>query len=428
MLLPVDIAPELYGPATALSFCGTRVALVQPLQRPPGQWQSLEIDGAPVWWRNRAGAVMPAWNFYGVCTALLLALKERNARDLNTPFSPERSVRVNGLLGRPTVNEAFALLAAVLCGLADGTEVWLDLGSEVLPPLLFLSHDCDNLLGNALWLQISRAARFLLPARAGAPDWRQIRWMLKGILRPRQGFADEIRGFMDLEEANGFFSRFYFLSGPSGRLGARASLAATLAVAREVRPPHEVGLHYNYDAWRDDAAMMRQARALREPLSVPVKAGRAHYWRLDPDVSPPLWEAAGIRLDESFGSDEVPLYRLGLAGVFPWFDLRADRECDLAECPLLFEDMALLEYWRQDALSSLLSEARHIAAVGGSLSLLFHPGYLANPEFQPDPSLYGRILSAMRSLGARQLTTEQILSTLGIGYEGRGEASADAAQ
>jgi hypothetical protein len=234
--------------------------------------------------------------------------------------------------------------------------------------------------------------------------------MVKGLTMPSAGFADEIEAYMTAEEAVGFFSRFYFLNGMGGRFGARLSTARTAEVALKVRAPHETGLHYNYDTWQDDSAFRQQARALGDALNRSFETGRAHYFRLEAQASPRIWEQNGIRFDESFGCGEFPLYRLGIAGVFPWFDLRADRMLDLLECPLIFMDSAITDRWPTDALEGFSGFVKHVAAVGGSISTLFHPGLLANREFQNDPTFYSRMLVEMRRLGARQLTTEQLLS------------------
>jgi hypothetical protein len=420
ILLPVDISSEVSGPTASFGFSTTRVVTVQPLPRPAGsKWRLIEAEGVPVWWRNATGALMPAWNLYGVCAGLLLATEElaSTARDEFGRFPSDQSIRhANRLLERPTVNEAFALVAAALCALFDRNERWFDLRDLVLPPLLFLSHDCDNLKGNNVWLQLSRVARFSRSmVQKGTLEWAQLHWMLKGVLRPRAGFAEELLEYMALEEAYGFFSRFYFINGTRGRYGARSSTAEAAKVACEVGAPHEIGVHYNYDTCVDLAALTRQVEGLREATGKSLHSGRAHYLRLDAASSPRIWEEAGIRLDESFGSDVVPIYRLGLAGAFRWFDLKSDRALNLVECPLIFEDMAMMQTWPTNPLAGLLSHARHVAAVGGSLSILFHPGYLKNPEFQTEPSLYANILSAMRDLRVRQLALPELLSAFGVG-------------
>lgn len=418
LILPTDVAPQFGSGPILVDFAKTKIGLAQMMPQPSGRsWRALSLDGVPLWWLNRAGGLVPGWNLYGICASLLLALEELGTgeRDAHGRFPLEHSVRfANGMLERPTVNEAFALIAAALCAVHEGHERWFDMDGIALPPLLFLSHDCDNLSGNAFWLQASRISRLLASAtRQRRPDWQQLKWMLKGVRKPQLGFADEVTAYMAAEEEYGFFSRFYFLNGMKGRFGARLSTAKTATIAKQVLAPHELGLHYNYDTWRDARAFGRQLHALADKVDTTFQSGRAHYFRLDPAVSPLVWEANGIRFDESFGSGDMPAYRLGLAGVFPWFDLRSDRTLDLLECPLIFMDSAIPQRWPDDPLGGFLTFVRHVATIGGSISVLFHPGQLHNSEFQKDTSFYPRMLHEMRSFGARQMTTQQLVAQLG---------------
>jgi len=416
--LPDDIPAALDGAVTTISFCGTSIGLVQPIPKPSGAgWKAVEYGGVPVWWANSNGTVTPAWNLFATCTALLCAAEERGApTDRYNGFVTADSGRVaNGLLERPTVNELFALLAAAAVALHQRRECWFDIGDLVLPPLLFLSHDCDNLFGNSMWLQLARAKRLALGTqRRPGPDVRQLTWMMRGWRRPADGFASEIDEFMKIEENYGFWSRFYFLMGKRGRFGARTTRELTRAIVRRIRSPHEVGLHYNHIKWRSQDSLERQIGQLADDGGAPVLTGRAHYLSIDVESSPEMWEAVGLALDESFGSAEVPMFRLGFSGLFRWFSTSMQRELKLVECPLLFMDQAMRTRWPDDPLAGMMNWVRHIGRIGGSISLLFHPGFLSNPEFQPDPEFYIRILEALRAAKVRQISTKQMLECFDI--------------
>jgi len=322
---------------------------------------------------------------------------------------------MNGLLERPTVNELFALLAAAAVALHQRRECWFDVSDLVLPPLLFLSHDCDNLFGNSMWLQLARAKRLGFGTRQRpGPDMHQLIWMMRGWRQPADGFASEVDDFMEIEENYGFWSRFYFLVGQRGRFGARTTRELTRAVVKRIRAPHEVGLHYNHIKWRSKDSLERQIGQLANDGGAPVLTGRAHYLSIDVESSPEMWEAVGLALDESFGSAEVPMFRLGFSGLFRWFSTSMDRQLRLVECPLLFMDQAMRTRWPDDPLTGMMTWVRHISRIGGCVSLLFHPGFLGNPEFQPDPGFYSRILEALRVAGVRQMSTKQVMEQFDV--------------
>lgn len=418
IFLRSDIPADLSGEVSTITFSGTTIALVDPLARPSeGDWKMIEVSGTPVWWISESGGITPAWNFFGVCFELLSARDEADtALDRFDGFVTSASRRArSGLLERPTVNEIFALIAAAALALFEGHERWFDLVGRVLPPLLFLSHDCDNLSGNSIWLQFARAKRLIFgTGRRSGPDFRQAGWAFKGLRRPEEGFANEVDDFMRVEEDFGFASRFYFLLGKRGRYGARSSLASTLAVARKIRPPHEIGLHYNQYGGGMAACLAEQMELLSKGLNVRIVSGRAHYLSFRPRSAPECWESVGLRLDESFGAADRPGFRLGMAGVFRWFSRAENRQLKLIECPLLFMDGAVLGQWPDDPFRGILAWVRHIEAIGGSVSLLFHPSYLSNPEFQSDATLYPRLLEVMRERGARQITTAQLQAVFGV--------------
>lgn len=387
-------------------FGPSQLTLWNRMSPPSSEWRLMD-SAAPLWYVHPCGAVMPAWNLAPTLFELL-TLKEETVsleRDKLDRFAGWMSPRASvGLLEAPIFNDSVAALVAACVGLQRSGVPDKQLAAGlVAPPVLVLSHDLDQLRGNDVWTQGVRLSRVVRPRSRAFPQVRNAWLALVNALLPRRYYFDNILGMIAIERMLGFTSSLYFLNGTGGRFGARSGIGLISEVAAMTPAGHELGLHYNYDTHLNPKAFVAQREQLEGLLARKVEVGRAHYLRFDPARSWHFYQEMGIRADESLGYHDRIGYRAGIAGPFLPYDAHKKQSMPLIEMPMVFMDGALVEQYPADPTGAFDRHLRHIAVVGGSLSLLFHPGQFNNPEYPETLGLYRRLLGKARSLGARSI-------------------------
>ena len=162
-------------------------------------------------------------------------------------------------------------------------------------------------------------------------------------------------------------------------------------------------MHYNYDTFGNLTRFLEQKAEIERFGATPVMSGRAHYLRFDPLKSFNLLQSSGIRFDESMGYAEYAGYRCGIAGVFKPLDLATGIVHDVLELPMTFMDRTIEESGSFDAMM------RHMRRIGGTLSILYHPGSFHNTE---EPELVGAYHAALQRcyrIGAVSLLPRDML-------------------
>ncbi len=395
-------------------FNGTKLTLWNRVPKPDSTgWSAWPDDNSPVWFRHVSGTHIPVWNLYGNLLDLLTFREESDdkQRDRHGRFMGAYSPRQSpGLLEVPAFNEAVALLIAAAMALQSGSEPADTLAGLVKPPVVVLSHDCDCLEGNDLWTQAIRGYRALRPVLSGRkPELKHLRWAKGNASSPREYYFDNVLKMVELEQKYGARSILYFLNGTGGRYGARSAPGLISELTRKIPEGWEMGLHYNYDTHLDSDKLARQKAALEELAGRQMLSGRAHYLRFDPAYSFPLYESHGIRCDESSGFVDFTGYRNGMAGCFaPWDNVNA-RPHDVYELPMTIMESTLLAQYGQDAGTTLRKMLRHLKAVGGALTLLFHPDKYDNPEHPDLIGAYENWLGECQNAGAEFLTPSELI-------------------
>lgn len=413
--IPTDLAaPAAVGDAWTVAFAGTRLTLWNRVPRPDG-WRGVPNDDRPLWY-ERGATRMPAWNLFGNLVRLLTLAEETavGARDRHGRFVGAMSPRdAPGLLAVPAFNEAVAALAGVALwrqsGSREGHEA---IGGALEPPGVALSHDVDLLRGDDVVTQAVRAVRFARPLlRARRPDWNAGRAIVVNALSPRRHYLETISRLVELERAAGARSSFYFLNGTGGRFGARSGATDIPAARAAVPDGWNLGMHYNYDTLACAEAFRRQRKELERLLGRAVDGGRAHYLRFDPARSFVFLESQGLRYDESLGYPDRIGYRSGVAGAFHAPDGAAGEARRLVEIPLAVMDGTLADRHPGQGLAVVERLLGHLARIGGTLSILVHPGVFGNPELEDPATPYDALLAAARRLRARFLLPADFLDS-----------------
>ncbi len=418
VVIPIDItAPLVPCQPYSVEFNGTRLTLWNRLPFPDGKgWSCLPNSETPLWYRHLAGTLVPAYNFFGNVMNLLTLRAEREnpARDCHGRFPTEADPRhASGLLQVPAFNESVAALVDACAGISAGTPPRFHLKDFAPSVVLVLSHDCDILLGNDLITQSIRLLRVLLPLlRVKPPKFANIWWTLRNIVHPRDFYLYDIPGMVEFEREVGFRSAFYMLNGSKGRFGARSGPQAILEAVEYIPEGWDIGMHYNYDTCLDAERFVAQKSALEKLLGRAITSGRAHYLRFDPCDSWRFWAEHGIRCDESLGYPDFVGYRCGIAGIFKPLDPLTGRKLDIWEVPITVMDSALVGQYGEDPIGGCKKLLAHLASVGGALSILFHPGVLANPEFPELLGLYSGILKAASTYTSQGIPAVSLVERL----------------
>lgn len=384
LAIPIDCRYDDRVPAASADCFGRQMPLLHPWSRE--QFPAFEpVDAHPWLWRGPLGVLMPAFNFAGAIDQLVSCSGEAGDRRLDEHC---RLIPTDSILGSremlhiPVINVwLFALLATAKGLQAGGCPV--DPTQHVLPPVLVLSHDCDQLRGNDCYTQMSRLARMVTPlTKGGMPDFKQAFYFLLNTLSPRRYFFDDALAMLSMEQQHGFKSAFYFLTGSRGRLGARSGSRIVKEFAAMLPNYFEVGIHYNYRYSGDRELLRKQKLELEALTGRSIKSGRAHYLALDPRRDFSNLRDVGILNDESVGFSQTSGFRVGYAGAFRVWEQDSDGK-EIVEIPLVLMDTNMVG---TDGASDPIAIATAVERVGGVVTVLFHPGAYKNPEF---PELFG---------------------------------------
>lgn len=403
--IPCDIpVPPHRESPYSVEFNGTRLTLWNRLAKPDGGWHAIPGEAAPLWYQNRIGTLIPAWNLFGNLFDLLTFGEEIRSRQRDphgrfiAAFSPRFD---NNLLEVPAFNEAVAALVGAIAGLRQSDEPHLRLDNTPKPPSLVLSHDCDILMGNDFWTQAVRASRVASPLlRFRLPKIDNIWWLIRNAVTPRRFYFDNGTGMIDIERCFGFSSTYYMLNGNRGRFGARSTMGAIREMIRCVPSDWDIGMHYNYNTFLDDRRFDDQKSQLDDTVGTPVTVGRAHYLKFDPEKSLPFLARHGITVDESAGFADRIGYRNGIAGCFQAYDQVAKKPLDIYEIPLMVMDAVLVDQYGDGCIDKFAGMLSHLTRIGGAVSIVFHPGEFFNPEYRPMLGIYHRMLMAARGVEA----------------------------
>ena len=316
----------------------------------------------------------------GLIFLMLSRLEERDAPvgDVMGRARYEDSLAFRlGRGGEPLADVAARDLAQALTGEARGNASVY----EVL-----VTHDVDRLRGYHRWWQPLRYAggdvfKRFSPGRA--------LWRLHDAYASGHPWHS-MRALMQLSEAQGLQSRFYFM-GPSMR-SADSPYALTMvpllrAVVDEiVARGHTVGFHPGFGTESDGPQWQAQHDGLAAILDRPLVEGRQHRLCWDAALTPDIWDKAGMRLDSTLAYPESTGFRAGTCRRFAAYSLRSRRTLALEQVCTPVMDFGLFGgKYRDLGHDAALAEAVQALAAcrefGGTFVLLNHAGQ-SDPRIQ----------------------------------------------
>ena len=340
--------------------------------------------------RRRQDGVL-AYDALGLVFLMLSRLEERGAPVLDRygrfPYAASLVARRYGA-APPLADEAAQDLAAALLEQGD-------------PPVasryeILLTHDVDMLKGyhrpweplrNAVGDVVKRfdpirAARRLGDAYLSGEPW---------------GTARDIMG---KSEERGVPSRFYFM-GPSENSMDSPYALRLPHLLRQLSDEiasrgHIVGYHPCFATADDAGEWRRQRDRLEGVLGRSVREGRQHVLRYSADVTPDIWNDAGMTLDLTLGWPEVTGFRSGTCRRHAAYSLRRRKTLALEQISTSIMDFGLFGgKYRNLTADAALADCRSAADAcrkfGGALVVLFHTGQRRPPA----TSFYERLLAAV---------------------------------
>lgn len=186
-------------------------------------------------------------------------------------------------------------------------------------------------------------------------------------------------------------------------------------VAEMMREIHvrgwEVGLHASWASFDDASEMSRQKEQIELAIDTSVQSVRHHHLHFDIRKTPRVHEQAGLQIDSSLGLNDNIGFRQGTCYPTQLHDLERNELLDVWEIPLCIQDRALVETLGRgsEELAMQWGEllAERVKAVGGVLTLLWHPECILIESWM---SVYRNLLKVLKSKGAWFGTMAEILS------------------
>jgi len=247
---------------------------------------------------------------------------------------------------------------------------------------------------------MTRGGRIILKMINGKiPSVEELYLIPRNVLHSKDFYFNNIPRIISLEREFGYSSTFYILNGKRGRFGARSGNSLLPKVIRVVPPGWDIGIHYNYDTFIDVKRFKDQKKELASLLGYIPVTGRSHYLRFDSVQSFPFLSNMGIIVDESAGYVDCVGYRCGIGGCFQGYDHIAGKTFSTWELPLIVMDGVLSLQYGDGAIAAFERILKHLACVGGAVSVLCHPDMFYNPDYPNMIGLYENMLMVSKKYG-----------------------------
>ena len=349
------------------------------------------------------------YDILGLTYWMLARIEEIGRTDLDNhdrfPSTSSHAYKY-GYLDRPVLDEWLHVLGQVIERQWPGVQLVSHRFS------MKVSHDVDrpSLYGFKSWQTILRGmAGDVLRRRdlkhAALALW--VRLNIKDQLHPLDP-ANTFDWLMDVSEAHGLTSAFYFICGRTApKLDAdyEPEGPAIRALMRRIhKRGHEIGLHPSYGTYQSPHLLKAEADRLRriareEGLEQTGWGGRMHYLRWEHPTTLRALNDAGMAYDSSLGYADWPGFRSGTCFEYPAFDPVVYEPLSLRIRPLIAMDTTILEPHYlglgtgESAEQKLELLKRSCQAVGGCFTLLWH-----NCQFekQAERELYQQLLVTHR--------------------------------
>ncbi|MHA7808484.1 MAG: polysaccharide deacetylase family protein [Marinobacter adhaerens] len=361
---------------------------------------------APLIEVNEQGATIH-YDILGLTYWMLTRMEELRGVDLDShsrfPATSSHAYK-HAYLERPIVDEWMIILGQVI------RRVWPALELKKHKFSIKVSHDVDSpsMYAFKTWSEIGRMMvgdlikRRDLKAFLNAP---YVKITSKNELHKLDPF-NTFDWLMDISDANGINSAFYFICGRTERdrdSDYEPEHPAIRKLMRRIHQRgHEIGLHPSYGTFQHPVLIKQEAERLwricsEEGIDQEQWGGRMHYLRWEQPTTLLAWDAAGMTYDSTLGYADRAGFRCGTCHEYPAFDPKSEKQCRLRIRPLVVMETTVIsdQYMGLGAGEESEEKIKKIkdscALVSGDFTLLWHNSKFLNPRYM---RLYKNILTA----------------------------------
>jgi peptidoglycan/xylan/chitin deacetylase (PgdA/CDA1 family) len=219
-----------------------------------------------------------------------------------------------------------------------------------------------------------------------------------------------------IERAHGGRSTYFVMAGhahpadgpdPAAYDRLRPAIVAEIAAQGD-----EVGLHPSYLTSERPQQLEAERARLEELTAGPVRGARFHYLRHDTHATLPELERLGFAYDSSQGYGDAIGLRAGFSFPYRPFHLAQRRPLDLVELPMAVMDATLAErrylgLTPRAGLERTLRLLEHVAAIGGTVSILWHTDRFSREYARGWDRVYADVLEWVAARGGRLVTAAE---------------------
>ena len=252
-------------------------------------------------------------------------------------------------LERPVVDEWFHILGQVM------QLVWPELGLKRHQFSMKVSHDVDrpSLYAFKSWKTIIRMMAGHLLKRRDLKAVLQALWLkITGFENiPAQDPHNTFDWLMDVSEANGLTSAFYFICGTTSDMDAdyKPEDPRILKLMQQIyKRGHEIGLHPSYGTYQNPELIKQETDCLRgimqkTGIHQPKIGGRMHYLRWQHPATQVAWSDASLAYDTTLSYADRPGFRCGTCHEFPAFNPISQEQLSLRVRPLIAMECTVID-------------------------------------------------------------------------------------
>jgi len=345
--------------------------------------------------RNSNGYVVH-YDVLGLTYWMLARVEEIGRTDLDSherfPASSSHAYK-HGYLDRPVVDDWLHVLGQVI------QRQWSGIKLKRHEYQMRVSHDVDqpSLYAFKPWKTIVRMMAGHILKRRDPRAFITAPYV-KLATRDRLIEADPYNTFdwlMDISEANGLQSAFYFICGrthPSKDADYEIEHPVMRDLLRRIhRRGHEIGLHPSYNTFRDAAALKREADRLKrvcaeEGIEQERWGGRMHILRWDSQTTFEAVANAGLDYDTTITYADSPGFRSGTCFTYTAFSAVSNKILKTKIIPLIVMECSVIDplYMNQgysfDAINTILKFIKTCKRINGKFTILWHNSYLPNNQ------------------------------------------------
>ncbi len=291
---------------------------------------------------------------------------------------------------------------------------------ESKPFAICLTHDVDNINYYPALSILFRAINRYSKCKTISVEATQLIILktIKDMLTHSTKYLHHLdfNNFIELEERLGFKSTFYCfaeeLPNPhyydsyykySDRVCYKDKPIQFKDLLKEIHTSGwDIGLHGSYNSAFDLESLRFEKQSLEQSLGMDIQSTRQHWMHYSINKTPQFHDKLGFKSDSTLGFNRHIGFRSGTSHPHMLWDIQKNSQYNYWEIPLHIMDGALfyanaLELNEEMAINNCLKMMDRVEAVGGVLTVNWHPDHLNKQRFW---SVYLELLQEARRRNA----------------------------